>query len=190
MDNRENDFAEGRRGLGIVRIPRANGSKPVTGRGLMRGGGTTDLKIFLRHIPLSTPFPKKLTVRKALPGSLLWGEDRCFSSFLNSILILSPLLLPFAPLSRPVLGPGFRFHNRSSLVEQRNLALVFGSRQGTLLSRPSHPCSCVLTREKGEEGDTKYFRFEFPSPRYDGARLAWLDLDRAAGRMLASLSRF
>ena len=28
----------------------------------------------------------------------------------------------------------------------------------------SYPCPCVLTREKGEEGDTKYFRFEFPSP--------------------------
>lgn len=41
---------EGDGGFGIVRIRRANGSKPVTGRGLMRGG-TTDLKIFLRHIP-------------------------------------------------------------------------------------------------------------------------------------------
>lgn len=42
---------EGGGGFGIVRIRRANGSKPVTDRGLMRGG-TTDLKIFLRHIPL------------------------------------------------------------------------------------------------------------------------------------------
>lgn len=53
---------EGGGGFGIVRIRRANGSKPVTGRGLMRGG-TTDLKIFLRHIPL--PFFEEVDCSKS-----------------------------------------------------------------------------------------------------------------------------
>lgn len=97
---------EGGGGFGIVRIRRANGSKPVTGRGLMRGG-TTDLKIFLRHIPLS----KKLTVRKALLGSAMSrkrrGEDRCFPSSLPAFHP-TPYPIPICAISRPLLGPGFR----------------------------------------------------------------------------------
>lgn len=130
---------------------------------------------------------------------MLWagrGEGRIGVSLLPCRHSIQPLILsPFAP---------FRGHSwvRAFASFPRPLPSAFPLRKREThrhdrvriqpgASYPSsYPYPCVRARDDEGRDRYKVFPIRISIPRYDAAWLAWLDLDRAAGRMLASLSRF